>query len=240
MTKSGKTKPQSAKETTISEKTLKPIKDFLAVKSLDGPQPVWLPKAFWGLAVAGLLLLIGLSFGTGINADDKFQVDYSQKLVNYYGTFGQDSSALKVPDGNMHLYGGFFEVVTGFANKGLGFQPGSLAYHHVRHLSSAILGWVAMLCVGLMAIRLAGWRAGIFAFLIILCSPRFFGDSLMNPKDIPFAAGYIMAIYNMAVLLDGLSTGITWHKGGRLAAFRDVVLIWRLAFYAEKRAFERI
>lgn len=51
------------------------------------------------------MLLLGLSLGSGINADDKFQVDYSQKLVNYYGTFGRDTAALHIPDGNMHLYG---------------------------------------------------------------------------------------------------------------------------------------
>jgi tetratricopeptide (TPR) repeat protein len=159
-------------------------------------------KIFWSLAVLGLILMIAFSLGSGINADDKFQVDYAQKLVNYYGSFGRDTTALNIPEGNMHLYGGFFEVVTGFTNKALGFQPGELAYHNVRHVSSAVLGWVAMLCTALFAGLIAGQRAGIIALLIMLVSPRFLGDSLMNPKDIPFAAGYIMAIYHMAAVLN--------------------------------------
>ncbi|MEZ4894941.1 MAG: hypothetical protein R2778_18245 [Saprospiraceae bacterium] len=53
-------------------------------------------KIFWGIALFGLLVLLFLSLGSGINADDKFQVDYSQKLLDYYGSFGKDTSALNI------------------------------------------------------------------------------------------------------------------------------------------------
>jgi hypothetical protein len=111
----------------------------------------------------------------------------------------------------MHLYGGFFETVTGFANKALGYQPTNLGYHNVRHASSAILGWVAMLCAALFASLVAGQRAGIITLIIMLVSPRFVGDSLMNPKDIPFAAGYIMAIYNMVAVLNRMPNPSRWN-----------------------------
>jgi hypothetical protein len=45
-------------------------------------------------------------------------------------------------------------------------------------------------------------------------SPRFVGDSLMNPKDIPFAAGYVMALYNLARVLDALPRPGRWHLAG--------------------------
>lgn len=217
MAKSGKPnrkpeqRPQAPK---VVATTKQPPRDFLERPSPASPDDDLLRKIFWGAAAAGLLLLIVLSLGSGINADDKFQVDYSQKLVNYYGTFGKDTTALNIPDGNMHLYGGFFEVVTGFANKAFGLQPTDLGYHQVRHASSAILGWVAILCAGLLAALIAGWRAGLITLIIMLLSPRFVGDSLMNPKDIPFAAGYIMAIYNMAVVLHRLPETRRWNLAG--------------------------
>ena len=164
MAKSGKPAPKNnpapRKEATSSAPT----------NWLLRPEPEQNPlfrKIFAVLSVVSLLVLVGLSLGSGINADDKFQVDYSQKLVNYYTSFGSDTTALNVPDGNMHLYGGFFEVVTGFANKALGFEPRELAYHQVRHVSSAIMGWVAMLCVGLFAGLIAGWRAAVIALLLL-------------------------------------------------------------------------
>jgi len=220
MAKSGKpspkTKPSAAASVRPSRqapKTYSPPKDWLERPGLPPVEPR-LRRAFWTIAGLGLLVLVVLSFGTGINADDKFQVDYSEKLVQYYATFGKDTTALNIPDGNMHLYGGFFEVVTGVANKALGFTPTDLGYHHIRHVSSAILGWVAMLCAALFAGLIAGQRAGIFTLVILLVSPRFMGDSLMNPKDIPFAAGYIMAIYNMVAVLDRMPNPRKWNLVG--------------------------
>jgi hypothetical protein len=216
MSKSGKhpSKQQPAHTHKASVKSSEPARDWLVRAEGAGTSSPLLNKIFWGTAILGLVVMFVLSFGSGINADDKFQVDYSEKLVNYYGTFGKDTAALNVPDGNMHLYGGFFEVVTGFTNKALGFKPGQLAYHQVRHASSAVLGWVAILCAGLFASLIAGQRAGLLTLIIMLVSPRFVGDSLMNPKDIPFAAGYMMAIYNTAAVFDRINKPGRWNLAG--------------------------
>ncbi|MBL7825386.1 MAG: tetratricopeptide repeat protein [Saprospiraceae bacterium] len=216
MAKSGKTPLKQQTHSSQPKQTTStpqgPVKDLLERKT--PATDATLKKVFWGAAVFGLVMLVVLSLGSGINADDKFQVDYSQKLVNYYGTFGRDTTALNVPEGNMHLYGGFFEVVTGFANKAFGLQPTDLGYHQVRHASSAILGWVAMLCAALLAGLIAGERAAIITLLLMLVSPRFVGDSLMNPKDIPFAAGYMMAIYNMAAVFNKMPSPRRWNLVG--------------------------
>ena len=183
-------------------------------------------KIFWGLAALILAVMLSLSLGVGINADDKFQNDYSAKLVSYYSTFGKDTAALNVPDGNMHLYGGFFEVVTGFANKTFGWTPADLAYHHVRHVFSAFFGWLAILCAALLAQHIAGARAGWIALILLFLSPRFLGDALVNPKDIPFAAGYVMALYNMVRVLDRIDKPARRHLVG-LAAGLAIALAMR-------------
>ncbi len=220
MAKSGKPSPKNSPKSHSGSpqqrSTLKPatpVRDWLKRPPLPAPDLIT-SKVFWGMAMFGLVFLVALSFGTGINADDKFQVDYSQKLVNYYSTFGKDTTALNIPDGSMHLYGGFFETVTGFASKSLGYQTTDIGYHNIRHASSAVLGWVAMLCAALFASLLGGQRAGIITLIIMLVSPRFVGDSLMNPKDIPFAAGYMMAIYNMVAVLDRMPNPRRWNLVG--------------------------
>ena len=218
MAKSGQTPKKentpAQKAAPASRAAVAPVINRLAMAPIGSSMDPVLQKVFWGLAAIGLIVLIAFSFGSGINADDKFQVDYSQKLVNYYGTFGKDTSAYYIKDGNMHLYGGFFEVATGFTNKALGNTPDQIAYHHVRHVYSALFGWIAILCAALLARYLGGNKAGIIALGILFVSPRFMGDSLMNPKDIPFAAGYIMALYNMAVLFDGLPQVRRWNLIG--------------------------
>ncbi len=247
MAKSGKSSPKISKQATVPGKQPKVAAsaDYLVRPGTESPADPLLRKIFWGIAALGFVLLVGLSFGSGINADDKFQVDYSRKLVQYYATFGKDTAALHIPDGNMHLYGGFFEVVTGFANKALGFEPTDLTYHNLRHASSAALGWVAILCAALLAALIAGWRAGIITLILMFLSPRFVGDSLMNPKDIPFAAGYMMAIYNMAAVLErmpnprrrnliGLTAGLAMAlaiRAGGLLPFAILFLFAGLHFW---------
>lgn len=213
MAKSGKSSPKSSNPQPKSAAPA-PARDWLRRPSTETASDPLLRKIFLGLAGFGLVVMLLLSLGSGINADDKFQNDYCNKLVNYYGTFGKDTSALFVKDGNMHLYGGFFEVVSGFTNKAFGFKENDLAYHNVRHLWSAFFGWVAILCAALMARYIGGWHAGLLTLLLLLASPRFVGDSLMNPKDIPFAAGYIMALYNMMVVLDALPRLRRWNMAG--------------------------
>ena len=176
-----------------------------------------LKRIFWiAFAVMGLIMILA-SFKSGINGDDLFQNDYSEKLVNYYSTFGKDKAALNIPDGNMHYYGGFFDIVTGFVNKALGFAENEMAYHQVRHFFNALMGMLALLFTGLLAREIGGWRAAILALILLFLSPRFFGHSLMNPKDIPFAAGNVMAIYYLLRWLKSMPTP-HWKDALGLAA----------------------
>lgn len=159
-------------------------------------------KVFAGVATLILLLMIFMALGSGVNADDEYQVDYSEKLVNYYLSLGADTAALHVPKGNMHLYGGFFDLLTGLANRALGWTPDDLAYYDLRHVCNALFGWLTMVFIALFVRRLAGWRGALFALVVAFLSPRLLGHSLMNPKDIPFALGFAMALYYMVGFLE--------------------------------------
>ncbi len=159
-------------------------------------KPFWKPL-FWGVSALLLVFTLILADGSGINGDDEYQDDYSEKLVDYYLSGGQDTAALNIPKGNMQLYGGFFELLTGLTNRSLGYTPADTQYHDVRHWYNALFGWLAMLFVGLFVREVAGWRYGLLAMAFIWLSPRFLGHSLMNPKDIPFATGYAMALFFM-------------------------------------------
>ena len=155
-------------------------------------------NVFRGLCAFMFVTMILLSFKTGINSDDKMQNEYEQKLMAYYTSGGEDKSALDLPKTKMHFYGGMFEVITGFTNKMLGSSNiDHPRYHKVRHFWNAIFGFFAMFFIAMTAKELAGWRAAIIALVCAFLSPRLLGHALMNPKDIPFAMGYIMSLYFM-------------------------------------------
>ncbi|MCB0642268.1 MAG: phospholipid carrier-dependent glycosyltransferase, partial [Phaeodactylibacter sp.] len=186
------------KQSKKSEKPSKPTPK-VAQPTVAAPaaadEPALYRKIFWGLTGVAALWMIILALGVGINGDDIYQIDYSNKLLSYYSTFGQDTAALNIPKGNMHYYGGLFDILAGGLNNMFGLEENDWAYHDVRHLLIVLFGWLAMLFTALLVRELAGWRTAILAFLMIFLSPRFLGHSLMNPKDIPFAMGTMMAIY---------------------------------------------
>lgn len=171
-------------------------------------QDGFLRNVFRVAAIVLGLLMILISQRTGINADDQFQNKYEQQLMTYYGLgdkeFPEDDNAVNNKTG-MHLYGGVFEVVSGVLNATIGdSSPDSKRYHQIRHFVNALFGFFGMFFLALLAKEMAGWRAGILALIMIALSPRFLGHSFMNPKDIPFACGYIMAVYFMIRLFNQL------------------------------------
>ena len=118
--KSSSSKKATAKKTVSSTAAAKPappppvIPEIL--KRING-------RHFWYTFGVLAIITMVLALQSGINGDDLYQVDYSEKLLDYYGTMGQDTAALFVEKGNMHLYGGFFEVVAGTTNKVLQRDP---------------------------------------------------------------------------------------------------------------------
>ncbi len=181
------------KERTVSE----PIDTSTPYDSL-------LKKIFYGSAIVMFLIMAFMSVGVGINEDDRYQNDYAQSLYKYYTTMGKDTTALnyKPEAGSMHYYGGFFDLSATVVNAMLGTNDPKLqAYHSTRHVFNSILGFLAILFTGLLARHIGGWYMGLIALFLMFLSPRFLGDSLMNPKDIPFAAGYIMSVYFIALFI---------------------------------------
>lgn len=199
-----KTKQKVSKTTTAKQKRTakvvqakKPYTSKLIFREVEESNSDLWRKIFYGLSAFVLISTIILSLGSGINGDDYFQNSYSDGVLDFYETMGQDTSFFTNPRGPIKIYGGLFEITAAVANNVAGNEVQDHAYHDLRHVLNAFFGFLAMFFTGLMAKRIAGWRAGVMALAFIFLSPRFLGHSLMNPKDIPFAAGYIMAIYFM-------------------------------------------
>ena len=113
-----KNKPKKRKTSSgTAKKTIAYTSPVAPTTENDG-----LYKKIFQYSVLGIFIItVLLSFNAGINGDDEFQNDYSKKLVSYYSTLGADTSALYIEKGNMHYYGGFFDLLTGAVNTTLGF-----------------------------------------------------------------------------------------------------------------------
>lgn len=166
------------------------MKQFLSVNKKN----FW----FWSFIAVAFALLVALplmSKNAGNTGDeDGFQIPQGENVVNYFKTDGQDTTCLNFKD-NLQYYGSSFDVITVFIHQK--FHTENIS--QTRHTCNALLGWLAILIVGLIAYQLGGARAGVIAMILLFLSPRFLGHSFNNPKDIPFATGIIAAIYGMVL-----------------------------------------
>lgn len=147
-------------------------------------------KLFLGFAAALFLLMVSVSHQYGISGDENFHRMYGHHIVNFYSTLGADTTAATThgADSLMVFYGGFYDGTAAVISKAL---P-SVNEWNIRHGWNSMFGFLAMLCAGLVAVEVAGWQAGLITLILMAFSPRFFGESMNNPKDITMAAGYML------------------------------------------------
>jgi len=163
-------------------------------KNMENKEQNWWKWVFIGLAVAIFLALPLMGFKAGNSGDeDHWQHPHSKSLYLYYTTFGKDTSFI---DNGLELaYSGYaFDAATMFVIKAFNIDN----YMTARHVMNALMGALLMLFTGLLAWLIGGWRAGCMALLLIFFSPQILGHSFNNPKDIPFAAFFMGAVYYMA------------------------------------------
>lgn len=154
-------------------------------------------KVFFAIALFLGISMWYVSKDYGITGDENYHRVYGHHVMDFYLTLGKDSTAVTqygAIDSTMRYYGGFFDGTASILATKV-FKNSD--EWRVRHGFSSILGWLAMVFAGLVVMEIAGWQAGIIALILMACSPRFLGESMNNPKDIPLAAGYVVAYFFM-------------------------------------------
>ncbi len=187
------------------------IKDPLVrygVEDAAGYQPLY-RLLFVAFFLFAFIAMPYLSQDFGITWDAKRHNQYGYQMLNYFTSFGSDSTALSAtsPIQEFRYYGEHFNVISAFFNTYFGV----LGEFEMRHLLNALYGLLAMLFAALAAKEITSWRGGFFAFVLIFCSPVFFGHSMNNPTDIPFAAGSAMALYYLLKVLKNLPAPTLSH-----------------------------
>lgn len=171
---------------------------------------------FWLFVSIAAILFFAMplmSRSAGNSGDeDKFQIPQGRFVMDYFRSDGADTTCMqdvvtlngKTQNWNLKYYGCSFDVVTEWINETLGVDD----IARTRHMCNAFLGWIIVLFGGLIAYRLGGWRAGVYAMLMLFLSPRLLGHSFNNPKDIPLAAGITMYIYYMLMFFRQLTPAV--------------------------------
>ena len=134
----------------------------------------------------------------GVSWDEDTQRTYGQLILDFYASQRTDTRVLHYV--NLYLYGGFFDVFTGLLERVFITTP----WYVLRHFCTLSFATLGVFFTARLAALIANPRAGFLAALLLVLTPRFFGHALFNPKDIPFAALYIISVYVLVLITQEL------------------------------------
>jgi hypothetical protein len=164
---------------------------------------VWAYRLF---PVVLLPLMIVLSRDFGVTWDEKIQQLYGERVWRFL-TEGLDDDWFHPGTLRMYLYGGLFDTACVGVQRVLSGDTWM-----TRHYVNAAFGWLGIVYVGRLGRLLSGPGTGLLAMVLLTLSPRYLGDAMNNPKDLPLAALMAAALYYLMRLEPGYP-----HLGWRLA-----------------------
>ncbi len=145
------------------------------------------------LAGAALLLLVSLIYRDyGVSYDEAVHLNNGDWIMVWYGTLGKINSAVTATSSK--YYAGLADIITQvLANTG----TVAFGWDHFeqRHFITALIGLLGIFYTYRVGNLLGGQVMGGWAALILLLTPRWFGHMFDDPKDIPFATGYVASLF---------------------------------------------
>lgn len=165
--------------------------------------------------------LIGLTFRDyGVTWDEPIHVRYGERVYNYFASGFSDHESSRF--GDLRYYGGAFDLLCA-----IGRRLSPLGLYETRHLINALVGLLGMLGCWKLAHTLGGARTAFLAVLLLALTPRWWGHSFNNPKDIPFAGFHVWSIYYLARIQPTLPH-VPLGLALRLAVFIGLTLAIRI------------
>jgi hypothetical protein len=170
------------------------------------------------VSVVLLIVLATLVFATyddsAIGWDEPVHLDYGDHIIRWYETGGSDDTALHFR--RDYLYGGGFDALGALARK-----YSVLDAYDTLHLLGGLIGFLGFIGVWRLGRFLGGPWGGVWSLAFLALTPVYWGHIFFNPKDAPFAAGYVWGLYyviRVAASLPAVTWGLWTKLGLGLAA----------------------
>jgi 4-amino-4-deoxy-L-arabinose transferase-like glycosyltransferase len=141
-----------------------------------------------------LPVMVWLSADYGVTWDELPRQAYGERVWQFYEGRSRPDAFHTDPAGS-HLYGGLFDLSAVALQKLLPLDP-----YLVRHNLNAVVGWLGIVACFVLAARVGGRDAGLLAVLLLVVTPRYWGDAMNNPKDLPFATCATAALAVLAAI----------------------------------------
>ncbi|KAB2877554.1 MAG: hypothetical protein F9K38_12460 [Pseudorhodoplanes sp.] len=148
-------------------------------------------------AIAAVALIFAFTFRDyGLGWDDYTHSQYGQLLLDYYRSGFTDRRALHFV--NLFMYGGGFDMLAAVLDRATPFD-----LFETRRLLGAIVGILGLTVLWRLARHVGGATTGLIALLLLATCPLYYGHSIINPKDGPFAAAMVALLFGLVLAIEG-------------------------------------
>ncbi|HEV2265500.1 MAG TPA: glycosyltransferase family 39 protein [Stellaceae bacterium] len=189
------------------------------------PLARWCARFGWdNAALALFVVLLVLALVTfqdyGVTWDEDAQNWYGVAVLNYYLSGFADHSYMRLYD--LFYYGSIFDTIAAALN-----HVSPYGTFETRHLLNALIGIVGIVGTWKLGRVLGGSRAAFVAALFLALTPNYYGQMFNNPKDVPFAASMVWALYYLVGAIRQLPQP-DWRLGAKLGLAAGLALAVRV------------
>jgi len=139
------------------------------------------------LASISVVMLLTLK-DYGLTYDEEPHISYGERVLEFYTGGFQPSGTL-----SRSAYGGGFDLCAALLRRISPFDE-----YRTNHVLAAFVAQVGLLGTWRLGRLLGGPAGGLWSLLFLVLTPVYYGHQFNNPKDIPFAAGYVWGLYYIA------------------------------------------
>jgi hypothetical protein len=141
------------------------------------------------LLICHFLLIVFTFRDYGMSWDQAPTREHGKTVVQFYSSFGRDTTARLRDPNNAYLYGGLFEILAPAVE-----CLTHLGWPEARNLTSALFGLLGIWASFRLGAMAFGPIVGLTAALFLTLTPVYYGHEFINPKDTPFAALYVLSL----------------------------------------------
>ncbi|MCA9638463.1 MAG: glycosyltransferase family 39 protein, partial [Myxococcales bacterium] len=140
--------------------------------------------------LVALAIIAVLTFDDfGLTWDEGYHIRYGDHLLDYYTSGFEDRTALTYRLD--YLYGGGFDLL------GAIFRAVArpMDNYTALHLFGSLIGVLGIAGAWRLGRAIGGARVGLYALVMLALTHVYYGHMFNNPKDLPFAVGYVWGLY---------------------------------------------
>lgn len=174
---------------------------------LGGAWPDWVSLA----SLAALSCVFIATVGDyGLTYDEDPHILYGERLLDFYASGFRSSVGV-----SRSSYGAAFDLCAALLRRVSPWDE-----FRTNHVLCAFIAQLGLLGTWRLGRLVAGPLGGLSSLLFLVLTPVYYGHQFNNPKDIPFAAGYVWGLYFIARLLLALQPRA--HAADAAAAVRSL------------------